>query len=224
VLTSISGLANPKVRVALEDHPRDLGDLVADLVGGAEDVRVVLGEAADAGQAVGHAGPLVAVQAAEVGEADRELAVAAAGLAEQHAVPGAVHRLHAELPLVDRAREHVVLVVLVVTGGVEQLHVEDLRGDDLLVAVLAVQLAHVGLQQVVDGRAAAGEERAGRGDRIEVEQAELLAELAVVAGLRLLEQAQVLLELLAVGERGPVDALQHSGGSRRRASRRRRCS
>ena len=50
-------------------------DLVFDLLGGAEDVGVVLREAADAEQAVHGAGALVAVDVAEFGVALREVAV-----------------------------------------------------------------------------------------------------------------------------------------------------
>ena len=52
-------------------------DLVFDLLRGAEDVGVVLGEAADAEQAVHGAGALVAIDVAEFGVALREVAVAA---------------------------------------------------------------------------------------------------------------------------------------------------
>ena len=53
-------------------------DLVLDLLGRAEDVRVVLREHAHAQQAVQRAGQLVAVQDAGLGEAQRQLAVAVA--------------------------------------------------------------------------------------------------------------------------------------------------
>ena len=50
----------------------------ADLLLGAEDVRVVLAEGAHAREPVHDAAALVAVQAPEIGDAPRQLAVAAA--------------------------------------------------------------------------------------------------------------------------------------------------
>ena len=52
-------------------------DLRVELVGPAEEVGVVLGEAAHAHQPVQHAGALEAVDGAELGEAEGQLAVAA---------------------------------------------------------------------------------------------------------------------------------------------------
>ena len=63
-------------------------------------------------------------------------------------------------------------------------------------------------------------ERHARRLRPQREQAELGAEPAVVAGPRLLEPLQVLLEVRLAEERGPVDAGEHLRSSRRRASRR----
>ena len=71
-------------------------DLVLDLVGGAEDVRVVLGDVADAEQPVERARELVAVECRRLGQAHRQLAVGAQRRAEQQHVPRAVHRLERE--------------------------------------------------------------------------------------------------------------------------------
>ena len=73
-------------------------DLGLDLVLGAVDVGVVLGEGADAEQAVQDALALVAEDVAELGEAQRQLAVGVAGRAEDEAGAGAVHRLQREAP------------------------------------------------------------------------------------------------------------------------------
>ena len=67
--------------------------LVGDLVLGAEDVRVVLGEAAHAHEAVQRAVRLVAVAGAELGQAERQVAVGLDALVEDLHVAGAVHRL-----------------------------------------------------------------------------------------------------------------------------------
>ena len=56
---------------------KDLQDFVADLLGQAEHVGIVLGEAPHAHQAVHHPGPLVAIHRSEFGPANRQLPVAA---------------------------------------------------------------------------------------------------------------------------------------------------
>ena len=67
-----------------------------DLLLGAEEVGVVLGEAADAGHAVELAGLLPAVDGAELGEAHRQVAVAVRLRGEDLDVVRAVHRLQQE--------------------------------------------------------------------------------------------------------------------------------
>src|SRR3990172_751557 len=76
-------------------------DLGLDLVGAAEDVRVVLREAANAEEAVEDAGSLVAVHGAELRHADGQFAVAAEGVLVHLDVERAVHRLHVVVPPVD---------------------------------------------------------------------------------------------------------------------------
>src|SRR5690606_2594364 len=81
--------------------------------------------------------------------------------------------------------------------------------DDLLVGLLVVEVADVLDQAVVDLRAAREEEGRGRRVRVERDEAELLAELAVVALLRLLPLEQVGAPGLRGGDRRAVDALEH---------------
>ena len=81
------------------DEPHRLG---GDLLLGAEDVRIVLGERAHPHDAVQRAGRLVAVAGAELRQPQRQLAVGAQALAEDLDVARAVHRLQ---------REHLVLVL-----------------------------------------------------------------------------------------------------------------
>ena len=61
-----------------DDEVEQAGQLVVQLLGGAEDVRVVLGEAARPGEAVHDAGLLVPVHRAELEQPQRQLAVGAA--------------------------------------------------------------------------------------------------------------------------------------------------
>ena len=174
-----------------------------------EQVTVVLTEGPDAGQPLGHPGPLVAVEPPEVGVAHRQVAVGESLLREHQEVARAVHRLHAVLPLVRHREEHVLVVVLVVPRALEELHVVDLRGHDLRVPVLRVEAPHVVDEEGVDGRPLREEERRGRRPRVEEVEPQLLAELAVVAGPGLLHPLEVLVQLLLGEERGAVDPLEH---------------
>ncbi len=129
--------------------------------------------------------------------------------AEHDAVARAVHGLDRVLPLLRLGEVHVVGVVVVVAGGLPEAHVQDLGRDHLVVSGLVVEVADVGDQLVVDHRALGVEE--GRSRRLGMEGVEVqfAAELAVVAGLGLLQAVQVLVELLLRVEGGPVDAGEH---------------
>ena len=78
------------------DEVEAADDLVLDLFVGAEQVGVVLGEAAHPGHAAELAGFLPAVDGAELGEADRQVAVAVVVAGVDLDVVRAVHRLEHE--------------------------------------------------------------------------------------------------------------------------------
>jgi len=82
-------------------------------------------------------------------------------------------------------------------------------GDDLAVVVAEIELAHEIDQRVVDHRTFRQEVRHRRGEVREVDEVELLAELAVIAGLRVLDLLEIRVELFLVGPGGAVDPLQH---------------
>lgn len=105
-------------------------DLLLDLRGHAEDVRVVLHEATDAREAGECARRLVPVEDAELSHTDGQLLVRAVARVENEAVAGAVHRLQSPLLLLDVEREHVVLVVLPVAGRLPQFRVVHVRRDN----------------------------------------------------------------------------------------------
>ena len=77
----------------VQDQVDDLLELFLDLVLAAEQVRIVLGESADAGQAVQFTGLLIAVHGAELGIAQGQFLVGVRGAAVDLAVVGAVHGL-----------------------------------------------------------------------------------------------------------------------------------
>src|SRR5690554_2502507 len=198
--------------VDLEGQGDEVLGLRLYLLLGAEDMGVVLGEGAHPHQAVQRAGGLVAVAAAELRQAQRQVPVALQPLVEHLHVAGAVHRLHRIVALLRLGGEHQVAVVTPVTGLLPQREVHHLGRLDLLVAVLDLHPAHVLLQGLVHGPAVGVPEHHARRLLLEVEEVHLPGQLAVIALLRLLETLEVGLELLLVGPGGAVDAGQHRLG------------
>ena len=94
-------------------------------------------------------------------------------------------------------------------GGVEQPLLGDVRGADVLEALLDVPAADVVLHLPLDHPALGVEDHQAGADLVgEGVEVELAAELAVVAALGLLDAVQVRLELLLGLPGGAVDALE----------------
>ncbi len=183
--------------------------LLLELLGGAVDVRVVLGEVAHAEEAVQHAAHLVAVHAAELGHAQRQVAVGApAALVDQQAA-GAVHGLHRVRLLVDLGEVHVLLVVVPVAAALPELAAQDHRGADLLVAGAHVLGAPEVHHRVPEAHALGVEEREAGALLVEAEEVEVPADAPVVALAGQLERLEVRRQLLLARERGAVDAGEH---------------
>ena len=103
--------------VDLVKEPHHALDLLLHLVGGHEDVGVVLGEAAHPEQAVEGAGHLVPVDQTQLGHAEGQVPVGVGLiLIHQHAA-GAVHGLDGVVLPVDDGGVHVVLVVVPVAAS-----------------------------------------------------------------------------------------------------------
>ncbi len=79
-----------------QDEIVDLEDFVGKLLFGAEDMRVVLGEAAHAHQPEQRAGGLIAVHGAEFGEPNREVSIGFQAMLENLHMARAIHRLQRE--------------------------------------------------------------------------------------------------------------------------------
>ena len=195
----------------------------ASCVVGAEDVRIVLGEAAHAHQAVQRARRLVAMHDAELGHAIGQLAVGPQPVLEDLDVARAVHRLDGELALVLGHRgEHVLAERLPVARGLPQRLVEDLRSVHLAIADRVLPPPHV-VDEALEQLPALGvPEHDARPLLLEVEEVHLAPELAVVALLGLLELLEVGGKLLLGRPGGAVDALQLGALRDRRANRSRR--
>ena len=194
----------------VEHDVNHLHELLLHLVGAAEDVGIVLREAAHAGEAVQLARLLVAVHGAELGEAHGQVAVAAGLGFIDFAVVRAVHRLEEEfLAGVGRfdGLERVGAVLLVVAAGHVQLFGADVGRDDGLVAGLHLGLAQELLEALAQGRAFGQPQGQPRSYFLgESKQLQLFAQLAVVAALGFFQAFEVLGEVLGLGEGDAVDA------------------
>ena len=196
-------------RVHIVDELGHAFDLILDLIGRHEDVRIILREAADAEQAMQRAGQLMAVHDAELADTQRQVTIGVRlGLIDQHAA-GAVHRLERERHIVDDGRVHIIFVVIPMAAAVPEILVEHDRRRDLDIAGFLMDLTPVVDELVFEHHAVGQEEREARALIHEREQTELFAKLAVVALLGLFDAGQIRVELLLLREAGAVDALEH---------------
>lgn len=222
----------------LEFHTEDLIDLAhevegifdlsTDLIAAAEDVGIILDEAADTSETGEGTSGLIAMKNTELSHTDRKLSVRADLAAEDKAVAWAVHRLHGELTLllgtawavglhgsnflfgwgaiIDLPVEHILLIVGPVTGGAEEVVVEDVRGDDLEEVALDVLLADHLHEAAVHEAALWIEEGTAWRPLVEEEEAEFETEAAVVALGGFLDELLVLSHLLLLREGDGADA------------------
>ena len=155
------------------------------------------------------AAALVAVDGAELGPAQGQVAVGAhPGLVDLD-VERAVHRLDVVGLLVDvHRRVHAVLVEAEVARGLPEGRPPDVGGEEDVVAAGPVALPPVLLDDGPDpGALGVPEDEPAAEVVVGAEEVELGAEPAMVALLGLLEHAEMVLELLLGGEDGPVDPL-----------------
>mmetsp|Transcript_34177 Transcript_34177/g.82782 ORF Transcript_34177/g.82782 Transcript_34177/m.82782 type:complete len:385 (+) Transcript_34177:128-1282(+) len=118
-------------RLGQVQHPHEL---VLELLGKAEDVRIVLREPPDSHQPVQGPGSFVPVHRAKLCPSDRKFSVRAEAVFVDEAVERAVHRLDLVLlPFHVHLIEHALLVEVEVAGGLPQVQVRDVRGVQELV-------------------------------------------------------------------------------------------
>src|SRR5882724_11103092 len=176
----------------------------------AENVRVVLGETANAQQAVQDAAPLVAVNGAEFAEAHGEIAVAAQlGFVDKD-VARAIHGLELVVGFFDLdGAEHAVSVIAGVAAGLPEVQAHDVRGIDEVVAALDQFVLQPGFDDVAD-EAALGmpENQARAGFFLNAEEIEFGAKLAMVAALGFFQAMEIFVEFLLREERRGVNALE----------------
>ena len=146
---------------------------------------------------------------AELGDAQRQVAIALEAMAEDRHCTGAVHRLEGEHPLIlGGCGEHMIAVVLPMPGGFPQSAIHHVRGIHLDVTGLFLALAHIADQLLEQGPALGVPEHRARCAVVEMEQVQLCAQLAVIALAGFFEAGEVGLEVLGVGPAGTVDPLQ----------------
>ena len=188
-----------------------LADLVLDLIGGTEQVCVILRQAAYAQRAVQCARALEPVHRAELRPAQRQVAIGTDGALVDHDVERTVHRFQV-VPVVVQlhGREHVVRVEVEMPRRPPQPLAADVRGIDQFVAAREVLL----LPEVLDDRAQPRALRVPENQPrshllLNREQVQLAPDPAMVAPLDFRQPFQVGGQLLLAVPRRAVDALQH---------------
>src|SRR6218665_125700 len=205
----VDDVREPEVPVDLLYQRREGQDLGLDLLCSAKDMAIVLRESAHTHDPVQPPRGFIAVALAELAQAQRQVPIALDALLEDDDVARAIHRFEGVVALFRFGHEHVLAVLVPVTGFLPQALVENLWPLDLLIAVVAVHAPHV-LLDLLPQRPALGMPEHGAGRMlVDVEQIELAAELAVIAFFCLFEHRQVLLQRLLAGPGRAVYALQH---------------
>ena len=172
---------------------------------------IVLRDGADARQAGELAGFLVAIQRGELAEAQRQLAVGVQPhLFVQGHVAGAVHGLEAQRnALVHHGWEHDVAIVVIVAGLFIEIFFHQVARPHVLKTVARLRFAHVVFHHMAQHFAFRREERDTGADVVgEMEQAQLLAQLAMVALLGFLLAPKIFLQLLGRFPGRAINALQ----------------
>src|ERR1700728_1712164 len=98
-------------------------------------MRIVLREAANASEPVQRPAAFETIHRAELGIAQRQIAVRPPFAAIDENVSGAIHRFEAKaLPFNVNWAEHRVRVVFEMPGNLEEMFVNDVGGDHLLIS------------------------------------------------------------------------------------------
>ena len=204
-------VGDAEVAIDVEDQIADRGDLVLDLLRRTEQVRVVLAEVAAALDALEGAGGLIAEVVRDLADAQGQLAVGTRTVGKDAHVVRAVHRAQdIGLALQLHGREHVVLIVIPVAGGLVELDRADAGREHVLVALGALLALDIGLELLPDRVAVGQEHRQAAADEIVGhEQLHFLADLAVVALARLGLLLLPLGQLFGRAEGHAVDAGEH---------------
>ncbi len=204
------------------DHP---AQLFFHLVGPADDVGVILSEAAHSHQAGELALLLIAVDSAAFGVAQRQLTVGVGGVLVDADMEGAVHGfqeiglglLGGLLVLAGlqalagfQRRIHAVVIEIPVAGSLPEVLVADVRCPDQTVASRQVGVVpEVLYQPPEDGAFGMPEGQPQADELVDMEEVQVLADLAVVPVGGFGQKPQVISQFLLAVESQAVDAGQH---------------
>ncbi|MBA7565786.1 hypothetical protein ES708_07471 [subsurface metagenome] len=141
----------PKGLPDVEGKPQGGVDLLLNLLGGADDVSIILGKAPHPKQPVEHTGTLVAVHGPQFGPAQRQFPIRTKGGFVDHDMEGAVHRLEVEIDIIDgKGGVHVFFEEIQMPRGLPQPVLSDVGGVDEVIAVLEVLPLPIILDQMAD--------------------------------------------------------------------------
>src|SRR5215472_1913948 len=190
-------------------EPDTILNFFFDLVGSAEDVRIILRKAAHAHESVQHAGALVTIDGAEFGQSHRQLTIAAQMRLENQDMARAVHGLELVIGLLNfNWAEHIFTIEVCVATGFPEIEAHDVRRIDEIVAVLSEFVAQPILHDAADGTALGmPEDEAGAGLVLNAEEIEFRAEAAMIAALGLFKLVEIIFEFFLIDEAGTVNPL-----------------
>ena len=203
-------VGNVEILVNLKDQVADRRHLALDLFRSDEQMGVVLAEVPGTLNALQCAAGLKPEVMGHLANADGELPIGVGPVGVDHHMMGAVHGAqHKALVLHLHGGEHVVLVVIPVTGGAVEVHRAHAGRQNVLIAQLPLLFLDIVLKDLPE-RIALGEEH-GHSLAHQImghKEAQLPAQLPVIPHLRLFLLLQILVQLILFGEGDAVDALQ----------------
>ena len=199
-----------KVFINGENEVVDLQALLHDLILGAKNMRVVLGEGAHPHDAMNSTRGLVAVDDAEFGDFHRQVAIGFQAVLEDLHVPRTIHRLQGEDSFVLGLRdEHVLAKSLPMAGSLPERAVEHLGRIHFDVAELALAPPHVGNQRLEQGPALRVPENRAGPFFLKMEQIHFPPQAAMIPPLGFFQLLQIGRELICLGKGRCVDPLEH---------------
>ena len=190
-------------------HRHTLDDFILHLFLRHENVRIILREATYTEKAMERALQLMAMNKAEFADTHRQISVRTLLRLEEQDSAGAVHRFDRIVFVIDLGEVHIFLVMIPVTRLQPQLLRQDDRRHDLHIAEFLEELTLIVHQFISEDHALRVEEREARALFMEGEQIELLAELSVIALLRLCTDEEIVVKILLAEECRRIDTLQH---------------
>ena len=207
--TSVIG--NTEILVGIEDQIYYLGELGLDLLRCYEQMGVVLAEmSASLDTLQGTAGFKTEVMR-DLTDTDRQILVGVLCVSVDHHVVRAVHGTQYErLSFYFHGREHVLLVVIPVTGGLVQIYSTDTGSHNVQISQSSLFVLNIILQLLPYG-VTLGKEH-GKSTAYQIishEQFHFLADLSVVTLFGLFQLFQMCFQFLCGREADTIDTLHH---------------